>query len=150
MIYDVIKNVGKYRGQSIWLDKAISFLETTDLKSLPIGRTEIDGDKVFVNVMEAKARKEDELQFEIHKKYMDIQIDIEGSENIKIGFDVNNVFQAYKEEIDFGAVDCTESITCSLGNERFIICMSDEPHKPGIATGDDTYLKKCVVKVAVK
>lgn len=150
MIYDVIKNVGKYRGQSIWLDKAISFLETTDLKSLPIGRTEIDGDKVFVNVMEAKARKEEELQFEIHKKYMDIQIDIEGSENIKIGFDVNNVFQAYKEEIDFGAVDCTESITCSLGKERFIICMSDEPHKPGIATGDDTYLKKCVVKVAVK
>ncbi len=149
MIYDVIKNIGKYRGQSIWLDKAISFLETTDLNSLPIGRTEIEKDKVFVNVMEANAREEDELQFEIHKKYMDIQIDIEGSENIKIGFDVNNVFQSYKEEIDFGAVDCTESISCRLGNERFIICMPDEPHKPGIATSDNTYLKKCVVKVAV-
>ncbi len=32
MIYDGIKNIGKYRGQFIWLDKAISFLETTDLK----------------------------------------------------------------------------------------------------------------------
>ena len=50
MIYDVIKNVGKYRGQSIWLDKAISFLETTDLKSLPIGRTEIDGDLSLIHI----------------------------------------------------------------------------------------------------
>ena len=149
MIYDVIKNIGKYRGQSIWLDKAISFLETTDLKSLPIGRTAIEKDKVFVNVMEAEAREEDELKFEIHKKYMDIQIDIEGSENIKIGFDIKNTIDDYKEEIDFGTVDCTESITCRLGKERFIICMPDEPHKPGIATSDNTYLKKCVVKVAV-
>ena len=149
MIYDVIKNVGKYRGQSIWLDKAISFLETTDLNSLPIGRTEIEKDKVFVNVMEAEAREEDELKFELHKKYMDIQIDIEGSENIKVGFDVKNIVEVYKEEIDLEFVDCTEVITCSLGKERFIICMADEPHKPGIATGDNTYLKKCVVKVAV-
>lgn len=149
MIYDVIKNVGKYRGQSIWLDKAISFLETTDLNSLPIERTEIEKDKVFVNVMEAEAREEDELKFELHKKYMDIQIDIEGSENIKVGFDVKNIVEVYKEEIDLGFVDCTEVITCSLGKERFIICMADEPHKPGIATGDNTYLKKCVVKVAV-
>lgn len=149
MIYDDIKNIGKYRGQSIWLDKAISFLETTDLKSLPIGRTEIEKDKVFVNIMESNAREEDDLRFEIHKKYMDIQIDIEGSENIKIGFDIKNIIDNYKEEIDFGTVDCTDSIACSLGKERFIICMADEPHKPGIATGDNTYLKKCVVKVAV-
>lgn len=149
MIYDVIKNIGNYKGQSIWLDKAIRFLETTDLKSLPIGRREIEKDKVFVNVMEANAREEDEIKFEIHKKYMDIQIDIEGSENIKIGFEIDNVIEKYREEIDLGIVDCVESTMCSLGKERFIICMPDEPHKPGIATGDNTYLKKCVIKVAV-
>ncbi len=104
---------------------------------------------MFLNVMEAEAREEDETKFEIHKKYMDIQIDIEGTENIKIGLKIENVIEAYREEIDLELVNCIESTMCSLGKERFIICMPDEPHKPGIATGENIYLKKCVVKVAV-
>lgn len=149
MIYDDIKNIGKYRGQSVWLDKAINFLEKTDLKSLPIGRTEIAGDKVFLNVMEAEAKKEEKIKFEVHKKYMDIQIDIEGKESIGIGFEIERVIETYREEIDLEIVDCIESVRCNLGKERFIICMPEEPHKPGIATGENIYLKKCVFKVAV-
>lgn len=149
MIYDEIKNIGRYRGQSVWLDKAIDFLEKTDLKSLPMGRKEIDGNKVFLNVMEANAKREDELNFEIHKKYMDIQIDIEGKEGIQIGFDIQKVIETYSEDRDIGMVHCDESIMCNLGKDKFIICMPEEPHKPGIATGENTYLKKCVFKVAV-
>lgn len=149
MIYDVIKNIGNYRGQSLWLDKAIDFLETIDLELLTIGRTEIAGDKVFLNVMEAKAKEEDEVKFEMHKKYMDIQIDIEGTENIAIGIEIEDVIEKYREDIDFGIVECSESVMCKLGKGRFIICMQEEPHKPGIIAGDNPYLKKCVLKVAV-
>ena len=85
MIYDEIKNIERYRGISKNLDTAIDFLEKTDLNSLPLGKTEILGDKVFANVMEAQAKAENELSFEIHKKYMDIQVDIEGTEEILIG-----------------------------------------------------------------
>lgn len=148
MVYDSIKNIGNYRGQSLWLDKAIDFLETADLNSLPIGRTEISGDKVFFNVMEAEAKEEDEVNFEIHKKYMDIQIDIEGTENIAVGLDIEEVIEAYREEIDFGVVDCSEYVICKMGKGRFIICMPEEAHKPGIATEENRYLKKCVFKVA--
>ena len=52
MIYDEIKNISRYRGISSNLDTAIDFLEKTDLKSLPLGKTEILDDKVFANVME--------------------------------------------------------------------------------------------------
>ena len=85
MIYDMLANVQKYRGISKNLDTAIDFLVKTDLSALPLGRTEIDGDNVFANVMEAQAKPVEELHFEIHKKYMDIQIDIEGTELICIG-----------------------------------------------------------------
>ena len=85
MIYDEIKNISRYRGISSNLDTAIDFLEKTDLKSLPLGKTEILDDKVFANVMEVQAKDEEELSFEIHKKYMDIQIDVEGTELILIG-----------------------------------------------------------------
>lgn len=47
MIYDNLKNAGRYRGMSEWLDIAIDFLEKTDLTNLPLGRTEIFVDKVL-------------------------------------------------------------------------------------------------------
>ena len=74
MIYDELKNIARYKGISLYLDKAIEFLEKTDLASLPIGRTEIFQEKVFANVMEAQAKEETEVEFEIHKRFMDIQI----------------------------------------------------------------------------
>ena len=148
MIYDKINNIGRYRGQSKWLDQAIDFLETTKLEELPLGRTEISGENVFANVMEAEAKEETESKFEIHKKYMDIQIDIVGTEKIAIGLDVISTLDEYREEIDFGTVECSTSAMCEMGAGRFIICMKEEPHKPGIVASKNRYLKKCVLKVA--
>lgn len=149
MIYDSVKNVGRYKGMSRWLDVAIDFLEKTDLTTLPIGRTEICEDKVFANVMEAQARDEEEIRFEIHKRYMDIQIDVEGTEVVQFGIEANGVLDPYNEDTDFGTVDCEKSASCVLGKGRFVVCMGEEPHKPSIAENENRYLKKCVIKVAV-
>ena len=105
MIYDEIKNVSRYRGISENLDIAIDFMEKTDLKSLPLGRTEICGDRVFANVMEAQARDEEKLNFEIHRKYMDIQIDLEGTEAILVGLGEVQEKEPFSPEKDFGS--CT-------------------------------------------
>lgn len=134
---------------SEWLDIAIDFLEKTDLTNLPLGRTEIFVDKVFANVMEAQSLDETAVKFEIHKRYMDIQIDVEGTEIIQIGLDNGEVQDAYDEETDFGTVSCGKSASCVLEPGRFIVCMGEEPHKPSIAENEDLYLKKCVIKVAV-
>lgn len=150
MVYDKISNIEKYKGMSEQLDKAIDFLCNTDLGELPLGKTVISEDKVFANVMEAEAREEALIAYEIHKKYMDIQIDIEGTEIIKIGAGENETIDAYREDIDFGTVSCKESAVCIMGKGNFIICMGEEPHKPGIASQEDVLLKKCVIKVAVK
>lgn len=149
MIYDKLTNVNRYKGISKWLDTALEFLEKTDLDTLPLGRTEIYGDKVFANVMEAQASDESAGKFEIHKKYMDIQIDLKGTEIIRIGLDTEGVLDDFSPEKDFGTVICSSSASCVMGPGRFIVCMGEEPHKPGIAAGEDRFLKKCVVKVAV-
>lgn len=148
MIYDTLENTRRYRGISKWLDTAFEFLEKTDLNTLPPGRTEILGDKVFANVMEAKALEEEQVKFEIHKKYMDIQIDIEGTEMIQIGLDTEGVLDAYDGERDFGTVICKKAASCIMGPGKFIVCMAEEPHKPSLAVGEERFLKKCVLKVA--
>ena len=148
MIYDEIKNVSRYRGISENLDIAIDFMEKTDLKSLPLGRTEICGDRVFANVMEAQARDEEKLNFEIHRKYMDIQIDLEGTEAILVGLGEVQEKEPFSPEKDFGSCTAEKSARMVMGEGRSIICIAQEPHLPGAAALRERYLKKCVIKVA--
>ena len=50
-------------------------------------------------------------------------------------------------EKDIGFLDCKKQAFCILGPGNFTICMTSEPHKPGITATEDTSLIKCVLKV---
>ena len=52
------------------------------MERLPSGRTEIAGTDCFINVMETVTKEETQADFEVHRKYMDIQIDLEGMEAV--------------------------------------------------------------------
>lgn len=149
MVYDKLTNIERYYGMSKWIDLALDFIKNMDLAALPLGRTEIFEDKVFANVMDAEAREEDLLDFEVHRKYMDIQIDLKGTETIQIGLGQTNELEPFQEEIDYGKVSCASSAACVMGPGRFILCMVNEPHKPGIAVVEERTLRKCVIKVAI-
>ncbi|MEF9959991.1 MAG: YhcH/YjgK/YiaL family protein [Niameybacter sp.] len=147
MIYDMISNITMYKGISAYLDKAIQFVEQTDLHTLPLGKTPIDGEHVFINVMKAQTKQEGELDFEIHKKYMDIQIDLRGTEMIQIATECGELVEAYAQAKDIGFFKAEVASSCVMGPGRFVVCMADELHKPGIQVGTSTAIKKCVIKV---
>lgn len=149
MIFDKLSNIGSYKGSNKNLDTAIDYILTHDLNELPMGRTELDGDQVYINVMEATAGPLETRGYEIHKNYMDIQIDLEGIECIKTGDSASMKLVSYKEDSDFGVAECPDLADCIIGPGNFIICMAGEPHKPGIAVGTDTAMKKCVFKVHI-
>ena len=73
MILDTLDNLHKYASLNPLFPKAIEFLTTTDLASLPLGRNEIQGDEIFANVMEAQPRTKEEIPVEVHRQYIDIQ-----------------------------------------------------------------------------
>ena len=50
MLYDRLENIEQYTGLFENLDTAIAYIAEHDLDELPLGRTDIDGDKVFVKV----------------------------------------------------------------------------------------------------
>ena len=79
MICDALENLNRYRGLHKNLETAIDYLTAYyvahDLSDLPLGRTEVDGENVFINVMEAELNP-DSARLEYHKKYADLQIDL--------------------------------------------------------------------------
>lgn len=147
MIYDKLTNIGLYKGTNRNLDTAIDYILNNDIYKLPLGRTSLDGDLVYINVMEADAGPLETRNYEIHKEYMDIQIDLSGMEMIQIGDSAEMTVKDYNPQTDFGVAECADLTSCTMGPGNFIICMAGEPHKPGIAVSDQTAMKKCVFKV---
>lgn len=147
MIYDKLSNIQKYLGLNPNLDTAIKYLTATTLAKLPLGKTEIDGNAVYINVMETKTGSFEKRNYEIHRKYMDIQIDLLGAEVIWVG-DNQEVFSTdFDVNSDFGTVRCKDLTLCKMGPGNFIMCLPMEPHMPGVKIIEEAYLKKAVVKV---
>ncbi|MBR5579064.1 MAG: YhcH/YjgK/YiaL family protein [Lachnospiraceae bacterium] len=149
MIYDKLSNLNNYKGISKNLDKAIQFISSNDLNKLPLGKTSVDGDLVYINVMETKAQPLEERRYEVHKNYMDIQIDLVGTERIDTGDCHNVTLEDYNQESDAAFADSEFVASCIVGPGNFVICMAREPHKPNIQVTEDTYLKKAVCKVHI-
>ena len=56
MIFDRLENLNQYTGLFEHLDTAIDYIESHDLSLLPPGRTNIDGENVYVNVFELEPK----------------------------------------------------------------------------------------------
>lgn len=147
MIYDQIINIHKYMGISENLDKAFHYILNTDLKSLPLGKTEIDADKLFVNVMSVEGSESNANYFEVHKKYIDIQIDLDGTEIIEFGIGDFAEAIPMNEETDCGFYDAGNYVPCIMGEGKFLVLMPGEVHKPLVKIPGQDIKKKCVFKV---
>ena len=79
MVVDSFDYIACYKGLHPNLDTAIEWLNSHTLDALENGKTIIDGENVFVNVMDADLRDADGAAFEYHRRYADLQIDLTGS-----------------------------------------------------------------------
>lgn len=148
MLYDTLENLNQYTGMFPNLDMAIDFIENTDIAALPLGRTEIDGDNVFVNVMEAEPTPGEGRGFETHSRYMDLQMDLDGTELCEVALGDMEEAEPYDEEKDFALWNGATSAALVLGEGRFAVFMVEEPHKPTIKAQGCDKVKKAVFKIA--
>lgn len=148
MIYDTLDNREIYRNVHPGVAMGLDFLAATDFSKLEDGRYELDGDKVFANLMTYETRVANDLP-EAHKDYIDIQFLVEGVELIGV---------APLDEMDGvdsqPGPDCwlyrgkTEKLT--IGGGRFLAVWPKDAHAPGIdPAGVGAPARKCVVKVKV-
>ena len=148
MICDTQQHLGRYRGLHPNLDTAIDYLLTHDLAALPLGRTEVDGEKVFINVMDADLQPQEGSHLEYHKKYADLQVDLTGGE--RWGFASAPGTEVKPFAGDIGFVDTADAVTGTLGEERFALFFPLELHRPSIARPDCARLRKAVVKIEME
>lgn len=90
-----------YRKHPERWEQAFNFLAHTNLDSLPLGRIDLSDD-IYITISEYRTKEPEDALYEAHKKYIDVQYLISGSEYIGILRDTALLkeMQPYDEEKD--------------------------------------------------
>jgi YhcH/YjgK/YiaL family protein len=148
MVLDTLPLASRYAALHHAFAKAFRFLADTDLDALPIGRTAIDGDDMFVILDRQDGRGREGARLEAHRRYIDIQFTIHGEE--EIGWTPLSACTApagaFDSTRDIIFFDDAPSCWVTVPRGSFAIFFPDDAHAPLAAQGAVT---KAVVKIAV-
>ena len=147
MIYDDICNIREYKIP----EAAVKFIENLTL-STPDGRYKVT-DKIYANVESYERKSVVEAALESHRKYIDIQLLLSGSERIDyINIDGLVPIQQYDyvKDIIFYKKPKVELNSLILNGRNFAVFYPQDAHAPQITTlALQNNVKKVVVKIAV-
>lgn len=152
LLEDIQKFENHYRNNIDLWEKALTWLKKTDLLNLPPGKYPIDNDKLFALVSEYSPRVKEEVRFEAHRKYIDIQHVVKGEELMGVApLSKAKPTTPFDDQKDIGFFDLPEE-DCKYyetGQGRYFVFFPDDAHRPGISTGERSEVKKVVVKLLV-
>jgi len=149
MIFDSLQNASTYLKLNSRFQQAFEFLQSPEFATLPAGKYELDGKDLYVAIDEYTTKAEGQGKWESHRKYIDIQLMIQGSERIFIAPLEKMEQGEYIPAKDFLPLFGNgESLTLTSG--QFMIFFPQDAHKPSMAVDVPTAVKKAVVKVAVE
>ena len=147
MILDTLVQYGRNPGQHRVFTRAVDFRKTNPHAYQAPGRHEIDDDRLFVLIDRQDGRGHAGARLEAHRRYIDIQLTLDGSEEIgwlplaacqpRGGFDT---------EKDIAFFDEAPRVWLPVPPETFAIFFPEDAHAPLAGRGP---LLKAIVKVAV-
>lgn len=146
MILDSLDNAGRYAALHTGFAGAFAFLAQNDLDTLEEGKHEIDGDRIFALVMQAAGKPKHESVLETHRKYIDIQIPVDGADVIgwsPLAACRNG--QGFEAEKDIEFFDDEVQSWITVPARNFAIFFPEDAHAPGAFEGG---IRKIVIKVA--
>ena len=113
-----------------------------------LGKTIIDGDALYASSSEYVAALREGKLFENHHAYIDVQMMIEGEEQIDVIIPAAAPDAEYSDEndVEFAAFDGDYS-TITLRAGDFLLLLPGEWHRPGVAIGDGARCRKTVIKI---
>ena len=148
MIIDRLENTAATTLLAPRLRQGLEWLRRTDLRVLPEGRHDIEGDRLFALVEEYTTRSAVECRWEAHRKYTDIQYVVSGAERMgytNIRRTSENQPYDVERDVAFFAPG-TDFVTVHAG--MFAIFAPEDVHAPGGAAGEPEVVRKIVLKVA--
>jgi len=149
MVIDTLENSKRYEALHPLFKTAFEFLKRPCIDSVPVGRTELEGSKLFALVQEYETKPANEGKIEAHRQYIDIQFILEGEEFMGYApLDELAPAQPFDATKDFGLYDGKACLT-RVRKGMFAIFFPQDGHLPGRCGETPSHVKKIVLKIAV-
>lgn len=135
-----------HANKKLW-DAAFVFLKDQNLETILPGKYPIDGEAVFASVSEAPSKNKEEVKWESHKKYIDLQYIIKGKEIIGVA-DTSKaaITKPYSPDvINYDA----EGKYYTTEPGKFFLFFPNDAHRPTIKAEGYDMVKKIVIKIQV-
>lgn len=142
----------QYRKNNTWWGEAFTFLKTKDLDQLKPGVYVIDSGNVIATVSEGPAKKIEDVKWEAHRNFNDLQYIIKGKARMGVAPSADTraaLIVPYTNSTD------NENFTNDGGEYFnadpgiFFIFSPQEMHRPAIKVPGNNVIKKIVIKVRV-
>ena len=149
MIIDRLSNSSPFFELPKRLARALEYLRATDMRSVALGRHDLDGDHLFALVQEYTTRTADQCVWEAHRRYIDVQFVVTGAERMGIAsLEQMREREAYDSARDVAFFEPgSEFVTIRAG--MFAIFGPEDVHSPCHVAGQPGLVRKVVVKAAV-
>lgn len=148
MIVDAIKNAELYYPLSPRIKQAFDWLAETDVEALTTGRHDIDGNNLFVNVMDVELKPRQEAALEVHNRYIDIQV-MRGCDE-EYGWserqDCHSPREEFNTERDVQFFLDVPQTHFTLNERQFAIFFPEDAHAPMLGSGK---VRKLIFKLLI-
>ncbi|HEY0740602.1 MAG TPA: YhcH/YjgK/YiaL family protein [Chryseosolibacter sp.] len=150
MILDDIRYSSRYEFLGPLFKKAFQFIAANDMTLLPPGKHEIQGDDLFVIIMEYETKEPVYWVMENHRKYIDIQYMLRGEELMGVQTFANQTpTTAYDESRDAAFYKPEYDSLLKVKQGQFAIFFPHDLHMPSMQSGAIQKVLKAVFKVKV-
>ncbi len=133
-----------HTNKKLW-DAAFIFLKDQNLDEIIPGKYPIIGEQVFASVTEAPSKNKEEVKWESHQKYIDLQYIIKGKEIIGVT-DASKATITKPYTVDVINYDADgKYYTTEPG--KFFLFFPNDAHRPVIKVEGYDVVKKIVIKI---
>lgn len=147
MIFGNIDHAQRYTFLDDKIKQCFAYAKEYDLMALEPGSYPIDGENIFVNIVQYETKTVPERFWEAHRKYIDIHYMLQGPEQINLNF-IDNMKQGeFKEADDFLPLEGPNNSSVVLEKGDFLICYPEDGHMTAIKVGESATIKKAIFKV---
>lgn len=148
MIFSTLTASSSYAVLHPLFPHAFDYIRDTDLNALTPGVHQIIDKQLFVIIEEADGRTREEAKLEAHRKYIDIQLVLEGVDEMgwKSLADCHQPLDEHNAERDIRFFADEAATWISTPVDHFCIFFPEDAHAPLVSTGP---IRKAIFKVAV-
>jgi YhcH/YjgK/YiaL family protein len=148
VILDRLEQSGRYTKIHPLFSRAFDLLARTDLRSLPPGRHTIDGERLYLVIANEDGKGMDGAVLEAHRKYIDIQFVVEGTDMIgwRPAAECPGVIAPYDPSKDVELYGEKPHAWSRVTGSAFALYFPEDAHAPLGGTG---ILRKAIVKVGI-